>query len=96
MSFHWHQSAWSRVYGPRIAVNLLTALMKADELISSTTSMCTALVTKQVNSIPKRFEFVLPPRVLRVIIDQGPNASTPTLVKGGDRSRRSAGKSAII
>jgi hypothetical protein len=37
-----------------------------------------------------------PPRVLRETIVHGPKASTPTLVKGGDGSTRSVGRSAII
>jgi hypothetical protein len=35
-------------------------------------------------------------RVLRETIVHGPKASTPTLVKGGDGSTRSVGRSAII
>jgi hypothetical protein len=62
--------------------------MNADELISSTSSICTALVTRQVNIIAQRFELAYPPRVLRETIVHGPKASTPTLVKVGDTSVR--------
>jgi hypothetical protein len=55
---------------------------------------CTALVTRQVNIIAQRFELAYPPRVLRETIVHGPKASTPTLVKGGDDSTRSVGRSA--
>ena len=74
----------------------MTAFMNADELISSTSYICTALVTRQVNTIAQRFELAYPPRVLRETIVHGPKASTPTLVKGGDGSTRSVGRSAII
>jgi hypothetical protein len=46
----------------------MTVFMNADELISSTSSICTALVTRQVNIIAQRFELAYPPRVLRETI----------------------------
>ena len=70
--------------------------MKAEELISSTSSMWTALVTKQVNRMAQRLALARPPRVLRETIDHGPNASTPTFVNGAESSSLSPGKLAIF
>jgi hypothetical protein len=62
----------------------------------STSSMCIYLVTRQVKKMAHRFDCALPPRVLCVVICQGPNVSTPTFVKGGDGSSLSEGRSAIF
>jgi hypothetical protein len=72
------------------------AFINADELIDSTSSMCIYLVTRQVKKMAHRFDCALPPRVLCVVICQGPNVSTPTFVKGGDGSSLSEGRSAIF
>ena len=72
---------------PRIAKNLLKA--QTNELVSidSNTSMWTALLLKQVNTTPHRFELAAPPRVFLYRTIHGPKTSMPTLVKGrGDFS----------
>jgi hypothetical protein len=74
----------------------LRAFINADELIDSTSYMSIDLVTRQVKIIAHRFDCALPPRVLRVVICQGPKVSTPTFVKGGDGSSLSEGRSAIF
>ena len=81
---------------PLSAWNLLMAFMKLDEDISSTSSMCTPRQPRQVNKMPQRFEFALPPRVRRLTTSNGPNASTPTKLNGGEGFSRASGKSAIF
>lgn len=81
---------------PRIATNRLMALTNEEEVISSMTSMWTALLYRQVNNTAQRFECALPPLVCLVMIVQGPNTSTPTKVKGGDLVSRSLGRYAIF
>jgi hypothetical protein len=60
--------------------------------MSSMTSRCTARVAMHVNRTAQRFDFADPPLVVRVDTDYGPNASTPTWVKGGEGLTLSAGK----
>lgn len=59
------------------------ALINADELSESITSMCMARMTRHVKSTPHRFEEALPPRVFRETTCHGPKTSTQSLVKGG-------------
>ena len=56
---------------PRIAMNRRNAFINADEILEFTASMWTALVTKQVNIIPRRFDLAIPPRILRETTCQG-------------------------
>lgn len=69
--------------------------MKEEALISSTTSMCTPLVVKHVNSMVHLLQFGTSPRVRLVTMFQGPKASRPTYVNGGPGCVRSMGRSAI-
>ena len=78
-----------------IAMNLQRAFKKDELLISSTTSMWTAHVVKQVNKIPKRFEQAEPSLVLWVTIGDSPKVSTSTDVNSGPGVSLSSGKSAI-
>ena len=75
--------------GPRRAKNHLSAQMNELASIDSNTSMCMALLLKQVNTRPQRFEFAAPPLVFLVTTVQGPNASKPTLLNGAAGSIRS-------
>lgn len=68
--------------GPRTATNLLKAFMNEELLSCSTSSICTARDTRQVNKIAQRFWLLWPPLVLRKTMGQGPNVSIPTKVKG--------------
>ena len=80
---------------PRMDMKRRRAFINAYELIDSTSSTCIYLVTRQVKRMAHRFDCALPPRVVCVVICQGPNVSTPTFVKGGDGSSLSEGRSAI-
>lgn len=71
---------------------LIKILIKADDDISIK-SMCIALVVRRVNKIAQHLEFAVPPRVMRVIMFQGPTALIATLGKGRVGSKRSAGRS---
>ena len=51
-----------------------------------------ALLLKQVNTTPHRFELAAPPRVFLDRTIQGPKTSKPTLVKGGATSVLSVGE----
>ena len=64
--------------------------------ISSTTSMCRALETRQVNSITHRLLLAAPPRVLQVTISHGPKVFIPIEVKGGPGVSRWDGISVIF
>lgn len=83
--------------GPPMAMNLLRALIKASLLISPTSSMCMALDTRQVKRMAQYLDVVLTPLVFfYTTTGQGPNASTPTKLKGGPGSILSNGRSAIF
>lgn len=69
--------------------------MNDDELSSSITSMCMALVERHVNNRAQRLLLAWPPLVLRVTTDHGPNVSIPTDEKGGLGDTLSSGKSDI-
>jgi hypothetical protein len=56
---------------PLTEVNLMTVFMNADELISSTSSICTALVTRQVNIIANAWCHPLFTSVLPVVNSEG-------------------------
>lgn len=53
------------------------------EVISSTTSICTALVMRQVNRAAHLFLFDVPPLVRRVIMFHGTNTPTTTVERDG-------------
>lgn len=59
-----------------IAVDRLRAFMNEDDDISSSTSMCTARVTRQVNKAAHLLLFAEDPLVLRVMTSHGPKPST--------------------
>lgn len=80
---------------PRSAKNLLSPQMKALASTASRTSMWMALLLRHVNTRPQRLAFGAPPLVLQVCTGQGPNTSQPTLVKGGQTSVLSCGRSAM-
>ena len=80
---------------PRSAKNLLSPQMKALASMASRTSMWMALLLRHVNTRPQRLAFGAPPLVLRVCTAQGPKTSKPTLVKGGQTSVLSCGRSAM-
>ena len=82
------QSDLSCFAGPRMAKNLLSALMQL--------KASTALVLMQVNRIAQRLLSACPPPVRRVTTDQGPKTSKPTYENGGSVLSRSAGRSAIF
>ena len=63
--------------GPLSEINRRSALMKAELLSSSTTSMCIARVLRQVNKIPQRWLLATPPLLFRVTTSHGPKVSTP-------------------
>lgn len=81
---------------PLILINQRKALINADELSESITSMCMARMTRHVKSTPHRFEEALPPRVFRETTCHGPKTSTQSLVNGGFGSSLSFGISAIF
>ena len=63
---------------PRMEMKRRRALMKAEEDISSTTSIWEALEERQVKNIAQRLLLELPPHVFLVTTSQWPNISTPT------------------
>lgn len=81
--------------GPRIAKNLLKALMKLEVFRDSITSMWTALMFRHVNSTAHLLLSANPPLVFQADTDQGPNTCSPTCVKGGSALSLSLGRSAI-
>lgn len=85
-----------RFAGPRTEKHLLSAFMKLDVDMDSTSSMCIALVDMHVKSTAHLLLSALPPLVRRVITIHGPKTSRLTLVKGGISESLSAGKSAIL
>ena len=58
--------------------------------------MWITLLTKHVKTTPQRLLRATPPLVLLACTVQGPNTSSPTLVKGGPISALSGGKSAMF
>lgn len=82
--------------GPLRAVNRLRPLIKLAVVMVSRTSICTALVLKQVNMAAHRLFSAWPPFVLREVMAHGPKTSTPTCVKGGSTDSLSAGKPDIF
>lgn len=68
---------------PLIAMNRLSAFMNEDDDISSSTSICTARVTRPVNKATHLLLFAEDLLVLRVMTSHGPKMSTPTEVKRG-------------
>lgn len=71
--------------------------MNAEVVISSSTSIWTALVVRHVKSAAHLLLLADPPLVFLVIISQGPKTSTPMNENGGYPGRmRSAGKSDIF
>ena len=60
------------------------AFIKVNDDISSINSRCTARLVMQVKKIAQRLLFAEPLLVLRIIIPQGPKASTPNYVNEGD------------
>ena len=69
----------------------LRELIKLEKSKDSIISVWTALVLIQVNIAAHRLLRIKPPLVLREEMDQRPNTSRPTLVKGGSIQRRSVG-----
>lgn len=87
------QSECNCLVGPRSAKKRLGALMKLEELISSTTSIWTALVHKQVTNTAYLLPLAWPPFMLLVDTSHGLNISITT--KAGSTWSRSAGRSHI-
>lgn len=78
-------------------MNRLSALMKADAVMSSSTSIWTALAERHVNRAAHLLLLAAPPLVRRVMISQGPKTSTPTKEnRGCTGMTRSSGKSDIF
>lgn len=70
------RSDLSVLMGPLIAVNCLRPLMKIAVVMVSRTSICTALVLKQVNMAAHRLLSAWPPLVLRAVTIHGPKTFT--------------------
>ena len=90
------QSEQSCITGPHKARNLHNALIKLEESIDSISSMCMALVVRQVNSTAQRLLFATPPLVHRALTYQGLKTSRPTSLNGGAGVNRSTGRSAFF
>lgn len=82
---------------PRIAINRMREFMNAEVVISSSTSIWTALIARHVKRTAHPLLVADPPLVFLVIISQGPKTYTPINQNGGYPGRmRSAGKSDIF
>ena len=90
------RSDLSVLMGPLMAVKRLRPLMKLEVVMVSITSMCTALVLRQVKMTAHRLFSAWPPLVLREVTVHGPNTSNPTCVNGGSTESLSEGKSDIF
>lgn len=82
--------------GPRMAKNLLKALIKLEVDMDSITSICTARVPRHVNNTAHRLFSAVPPPVRHDTTLHGPKTSRPTLVNGGSMESLSSGKSDIF
>ena len=79
------------VFGlPLRAINLIIALRQLSVSNLGTTSICTALIVRQVKRQHHRFSFLRP-----IFTMKGPKCSTPTFVKAVEASSRSSGRPAI-
>ena len=86
----------SKINVPLMDINLRSAFMNEEEDISSISSICTALIDRQVNNTAHLLLLATLPQVFLVIISHGPKTSTPTQLNGGDGVTRSSGRSPII